>query len=258
MRGRLHFAAGQTFGRVAKRVLADVTFHADGASFAKVSAAVLASLAIYKELLCIDVPRELQTQSSRMYIIFADASFEPDHPSWEGGIGAVLCSSDGAFKSFFSEHVGMDCRSVLNKTGRKAMIFELEFVTVWCCLKLWSELLCDAQVTVYTDNDGVRDCLISCQTDSLNGQPNLDACSRAEFNLRSDFWYARVPTDSNIADWPSRNELEELSSLCDSRDRFEPLQMFDAMVAYNKMGEADQHRNPQCEKDVCCPPSGQT
>ena len=145
------------FQREIKRVLADVTFHAYGASSAKVSAAVLASLAIYKKPLCIDVPREVQTQSSKMYIIFADASFEPDHPSWQAGIGAVLRSSDGAFKSFFSEHVGMDCRAVLNKTERKTIIFELDFFTVW------SELLCDAQVTLYTDNDGVRDCLISYQ-----------------------------------------------------------------------------------------------
>ena len=110
---------------MAKSVLADVTFHAYGASSANLAAAVLGSLAVYKKLLCIDVPRELQTQSSKMYIIFAHASFEPDHPSRQAGIGAVLCSS-GAFKSFFSLHVGMNCRTVLNKTGRKTMIFELK------------------------------------------------------------------------------------------------------------------------------------
>ena len=213
LRGRLQIAAGQIFGRVAKRVdrCHILCLYAYGASSSptKVSAAVLASLAIYRKLLCVDVPRELQAQNSNMYIIFADASFEPDHPSWQAGIGAVLCLSDEAFISFFSEHVGSECRTVLNKTGRKTMILELEFFTVWCCLKLWSKLLCDAQVTIYTDNDGVRDCLISCQTDSLNGRPILDACLRAEFNLRSNFWYAPVPRDSNVADWPSRNELED-------------------------------------------------
>ena len=87
-----------------------------------------------------------------------------------------------------------------------------------------------------------------CQTDSLNGQPILDAFLRAEFNLRSNFWYARVPTDSNIADWPSRNEPEELSSLCDSRDRFESLQMFDAWLVTTTWGRLTSIEIPSLKK----------
>ncbi len=93
-------------------------------------------------------------------------------------------------------------------------------------------------MVIYTDNDGVRECLISCQTDSINGRPILDACLRSEFELKGNFWFARVPTDSNIADWPSRNELEHFNHLQCNRTLIDPQACSDAMVRYNDMGEA--------------------
>ena len=91
---------------------------------------------------------------------------------------------------------------------------------------------------MYTDNGGVRDCLTACQTDSINGRPILNACLCPEFDLRGNFWYARVPTDSNIADWPSRNELEHLTRIRSKRVHVDQESCFDARVSYNDMGEA--------------------
>ena len=113
----------------------------------------------------------------------------------------------------------------------------------------------DSQVVIYTDNDGVRDCLIACQTDSINGRQILDACLRDEFELRGDFWFARVPTDSNIADWPSRNELEFFNQLQCERLTFDPQTCFDAMVSCNDVGEARPASNAPCPKIATC---GQT
>ncbi len=227
LRGRMQFAAGQIFGRVAKKVLADVAFHAYAATSSKLPTEVLTSLAFYKTLLRVDVPRELRAGNDKLYLIFSDALFEPEHPSWQAGIGAVLCASTGSSIHFFSEHIEAECR--------KTMIFQVEFFAIWCCLRTWSRLLLGSQVMIYIDN-GVRDCIISCQADSLNGRPILDACLRVEFDLRSNFWYARVPTDCNIADWQSRNELEKLHEFQCSRDRFEPALLLDAMVTYNEVG----------------------
>ena len=238
LRGRMQFASGQIFGRLAKKVLAVITNHAYGSTTSQISADMVKSLVLYKKLLNTDVPRELRVGSNKSFFIFTDASYEPDHPSWQAGLGAVLCSSEGHIVQYFSVHADLALREKLNGTRRKTIIFELEFFTIWCALHNWSKWLQDSQVVIYTDNDGVRDCLIACQTDSLNGRQILDACLRAEFGLRGNFWFARVPTDSNIADWPSRNELEFFTDRCCDRAVFNPQTCFDAMVAYNDMGEA--------------------
>ena len=238
LRGRMQFASGQIFGRLAKKVLAVITGHAYGSSTSRLSPNLVTSLVLYKKLLGVDVPRELRIGENKSFCVFTDASFEPDHPEWQAGLGAVLCSTEGKIIQYFSVHADAALREKLNVSRRKTIIFELEFFTIWCALHCWSKWFRDSQVVLYTDNDGVRDCLIACQTDSTNGRQILDACLRAEFELRGNFWFARVPTDSNIADWPSRNELSFFTdSRCD-RAVFDPQRYFDAMVAYNDMGEA--------------------
>ena len=238
LRGRMQFASGQIFGRLAKKVLAVITGHAYGSSTSQLSPNLVTSLVLYKKLLDVDVPRELRIGSNKSFCVFTDASFEPDHPEWQAGLGAVLCSTEGKIIQYFSVHADAALREKLNVSQRKTIIFELEFFTIWCALRCWSKWFRDSQVVLYTDNDGVRDCLIACQTDSTNGRQILDACLRAEFELRGNFWFARVPTDSNIADWPSRNELSFFTDAGCDRAVFDPQRYFDAMVAYNDMGEA--------------------
>ena len=256
LRGRMQFASGQIFGRLAKKVLAVITNHAYGSSTSQISADMVKSLVLYKKLLGIDVPRELRVGSERSFFVFTDASFEPDHPSWQAGLGAVLCSGDVQIIQYFSVHADAALREKLNVSRKKTIIFELEFFTIWCALHNWSKWFRDSQVVLYTDNDGVRDCLIACQTDSMNGRQILDACLRAEFELRGNFWFARVPTDSNIADWPSRNELEFFTDMHCDRAVFDPQTCFDAMVAYNDLGEAWPASNAPCPKVATCGQTG--
>ncbi len=233
---RMQFATGQIFGRLARKAV--ITSHAYGSSTSQLSADMVKSLVLCKKLLGVDVPRELRIGSDRSFFVFTDASFEPDHPSWQAGLGAVLCSREGHIIQYFSVHADAALREKLNVSRKKTIIFELEFFTIWCALHNWSKWFRDSQVVLYTDNDGVRDCLIACQTDSMNGRQILDACLRAEFELRGNFWFARVPTDSNIADWPSRNELEFFTDMHCDRAVFDPQTYFDAMVVYNDVGEA--------------------
>ena len=65
-------------------------------------------------------------------------------------------------------------------------------------------------MVIFTDNNGARDTLISCSTSSLNARRVLDATLKLECELMIQPWYARVPTESNIADAPSRFEVEHL------------------------------------------------
>ena len=68
------------------------------------------SLVLYKKLLGVEVPRELRVGSERSVFVFTDASYEPEHPSWQAGLGSVLCSKK--VRSFSTSQSMLTLRSV--------------------------------------------------------------------------------------------------------------------------------------------------
>ena len=88
----------------------------------------------------------------------------------------------------------------MNKSQRKTIIFELELFAILCAVIGGKQFITNCAVVVYTDNDAVRDCLISCNTSSSNARPILDPYLKVEFQISFNAWMSRVPTDSNIAD----------------------------------------------------------
>ena len=111
---------------------------------------------------------------------------------------------------FFSIFFTGDLLTRLNITKRKTLIFECEFFAIFVAMKCWIEHLRNSQVVVCTDNEGVKDSLITCQTSSANATPLLCAIVQLEFDLRWNAWFSRVPTESNISDAPSRGKTQQL------------------------------------------------
>ena len=111
---------------------------------------------------------------------------------------------------FFSIFLTDDLLTKLNITKRKTIIFECKFFVIFVAMKCWTEQLRNCQVVVCTDNEGVKDSLIACQTSSANAIPLLCAILQLEFDLRWNAWFSRVPTESNISDAPSRGETQQL------------------------------------------------
>ena len=65
-------------------------------------------------------------------------------------------------------------------------------------------------VVIYTDNNAVRDTLISCSTSHSLAGMILIATLALECEGQLAPWYARVPPDSNCADAPSRHSVQQL------------------------------------------------
>ena len=150
------------------------------------------------------------------HVFFTDASHEPNATLPFAGIGAVLVGPSGNKFCFFSEKLSDALLEKLNLTGRKTIIFECEFWAILCAMYSWKQFLSGCTVVAYMDNDGVRDSLIACHCSSQNALPILDACIRLESTLEWNVWYNRVPTESNVADDPSRLEISELQQCgCD-------------------------------------------
>ena len=92
---------------------------------------------------------------------------------------------------------------------KKTAIFECEFFAVFCSFWLWGLDVTDA-VVIYTDNNGVGDTLISCNTRNKIAREVLIATLATEGVLQITPWYARVPIDSNYADAPLMRKTAEL------------------------------------------------
>ena len=165
----------------------------------------------------------------------------------------MLVNQSGVKKRFFSEKLPEELLTKINVTGRKTIIFECEFFAVLCALRVWKNSLQQSNVVIHTDNDAVRDCFISCHTTSENAIPILDACLNIECVLECNTWITRVPTESNIADDPSRLEVQKLLEAGCARDAIDGhhfwLTMVTQSVNGSNGGEAiDQPARPSSTK----------
>ena len=213
LRGRLQFASGQLFGRLAKKALSIVTEHAYCSKSATLDDETISALKLYRTCLESQRPRTVHRSISKVFFIFADACFEPESSSVKAGIGAVLVGSSGKVTHFFATSLKDNLVDEINKSQRKTVIFELELFGILCAVIGWKQFITNCAVVVYTDNDAVRDCLIACNTSSSNAKPILDLYLKVEFQSSFNAWMTRVPTDSNIADAPSRGDFKSFREI---------------------------------------------
>ena len=185
--------------------------------------------------------------------MFTDACYEPDAFS---GVGAVLVSSDGKLQQYFSQAIHVELLKMINVTSRNTSIFELEFFAIFCSSQVWRNLIKGTQIGAYTDSDGVRDSIIACQTNSKNGEPILEACLKIEYELGLNLWMSRVPTDSNIADNPSRGHVDLLETTGGCRQHFDVEPIWDALLECASgealTSNAVPFQKVRCEQQLQC------
>ena len=71
-------------------------------------------------------------------------------------------------------------------------------------MDLWGDVLASAYPVLYGDNDSVRFALIRGTGLGLIAEIIMKQHLETEVNYNRNIWFARVPTEANIADIPSR------------------------------------------------------
>ena len=141
----------------------------------------------------------------------------------------MLVSPHGRPVSFFSFELKGDTLKHLNPTGKKTAIFQCEFFAVLVALKAWGEKLSSRQVVFYVDSDGVRDVPISCNTADAVGSVLLTTVLELDEALAISWWFTRVPSKSNIADNPSRGEINDLLAVKSKHEQVEPIEILQTL-----------------------------
>ena len=245
LRGRLQFTSGNVFARVGKCSLSAITNHAYLQRGTTLSQDALVAIRLHRHLLDDGRPRELKPASCEPWFIQTDASYDEVAGTVDAGIGAVLFNPQGKPVSYFSKKLPVELIEKLNEAAKQNAIFECEFFALYCAFLVWGERITNA-VVIFTDNNGVRDSLISCSSRNATAKKLLVATMALECKLQLTPWYARVPTDSNMADGPSRYRCQKVIDLGAKEYPIDVLDSWSQLMAlYEKWGEHQAIVQPQ-------------
>ena len=204
----MQFAKAQMWGRAAKLCLTAVTSHAYGFQGKRLSERTIEFLELFRKCLADVRPRGITSSWNVPFFLFTDASFSPNEHNWPGGLGGVLVDHAGRYVSAFSFKLKLEHLEALGYPSKSTVIFEAEMLAVLISLALWKKFIRNHPLVAYIDNNSTRDVCISGTARTSPRRELISMLLRLEDELGLISWYARVPSASNIADGPSRGDVE--------------------------------------------------
>eukprot|EP00435_Cladocopium_sp_Y103_P041156 s1982_g11.t1 len=235
MRGKLGFADSFLHGRLGKLVLKKLIDHAYGRS-SKIGEDLKQSLQSMVTRLKMAKPKAISVNSFTQWCIYTDASYEPE--SMTGGLGGVLVDMQCKVKAWFGISLNESTCKLLGAGEKGTIIYELELLAAVLALSMWHGDNGDGLNVHFGDNDGVRFSLIKAAASGVVGQLLMEYHLKLEALVGSRTWFARVPTEANISDFPSRGVAHPLL-VEDLDSSLEAGLCLDAILAFlNKAGAA--------------------
>ncbi|CAL1145137.1 unnamed protein product [Cladocopium goreaui] len=160
---------------------------------------------LFKELLQNNIPREVCALGNCNVIVFTDACYERDSLVWPCGLGGVLCEGDD--KLYFSLEVPEYVRHALGELVKKQIIFEAETLSAVVAFILWKRRFVNKRCILFVDNEGSKFSLLRGSSDNSVVDKLAGFFAEHEASVHAVTWLARVPSKSNLADHPSRNDV---------------------------------------------------
>ena len=93
--------------------------------------------------------------------------------------------------------------------SRTNLVFEAEVLPYAPALECWGHLMRDKHILIFIDNDGARHSWIKGSADSSCPRMMIHRGALREAELQVIPYFCRVPTHSNLADGPSRDDFEQ-------------------------------------------------
>lgn len=109
---------------------------------------------------------------------------------------------------FFSLSADEHVRSVLGEHSKKQIIFEAETLSAVLACILWGEHIAHRRCFLFVDNEGTKFALLKGFAENAIVDHLAEMFVEWEVKRHSLLWISRVASASNIADAPSRNDLE--------------------------------------------------
>ena len=139
-------------------------------------------------------------------LIFTDGAHEEEVT----GDGGIMIDPHTCEVAGFGRNMRKRLKERLSMKGKKKQIIgQAELYPALCARRLWKEKIKGRDVIHFVDNDAARFALIKGSPPCLESAWLVQSfwTDESETNCRS--WIARVPSRSNIADGPSRDDGAE-------------------------------------------------
>ena len=216
LRGRLGFADSFLHGRLGRLVLSKLVEHAYGRQKRMEPDLISALKAMSDRLdrLQHAKPREVSIADNLQWFMYTDASFEG--ASCTGGLGGVLIDATGSVRQWFGISLDKEKCKCFGAEEKETIIYELEMAAAVVASGLWCNRQTNDLHVHFGDNDSVRFSFVRGSASGLVGQKLMEFQLTLEARSGSRTWYARVPTEANVSDFPSR--LQEHSMLQKDHD----------------------------------------
>lgn len=128
---------------------------------------------------------------------------ECDAKKWPCRIGGVCVEENGATSSFSGE-TDSDTRLILGETHKKQIVFETETIAALVTLYIWAQKLKHKRCVLFFRQRGPKFCILKASSDNALVEFLVRLFATVEFEPCARMWMARVLSQSNIADTPSR------------------------------------------------------
>ena len=217
-RGRLAFADSYVFGRAGKSTLQAITAHGFAKPFKlEIGADLRRKLLAFKGRLRSGKPRQVMASFTDSWFIYTDAAFESNY----SGLGAVLVDPAGNLVAWFAKSLNKDELAPFFRLGQVNIILELETCAVALAIQIWRSQLISKHVVFFVDNEAAKYSLIRGYADSPLVTSLCETVSKNIDDVGVFPWFSRIPSSSNISDWPSRGEAHPWLSDERMTDQFE-------------------------------------
>lgn len=207
LRGRLGFADSFLHGRLGKLVLKNLVDHAYGKS-SRMEPDLVVALKAMVDRLQLAGPRRVTSGNAKQWCIFTDASFEQSVGT--GGIGGVLVDSASKVQQWFGIYLDEHVCKLFGSDDKGTIIYELELLAAVLATSLWCADCSDDMHVHFGDNDSVRFSLVRACASGDVAQRLTQYNLQLEAKSGTRLWFARVPTECNISDYPSRQQSHPL------------------------------------------------
>ncbi|CAE7739579.1 unnamed protein product [Symbiodinium sp. CCMP2592] len=204
--GRIQFLEGQLLGRMGRLALSELRSLGTSGGILKLGGSERHAFQNLRERLLHGPPRAISARPpGANVIVFTDGACEPEGDSMLCSIGGVLyVESSGKWAT---RHFGCRLPDSLVKTwsasGKKHLIGPVELYAVATARLLWREYLDFAKGIFFIDHAGVHAACVNGSSHDRLWRLILLKLEEADAKPMIA-WYARVPSQSNPADPPSR------------------------------------------------------
>lgn len=209
-RGRIQWFESYLFGRIANLSIHRIGKRAQqkgSKTKSKLDDELRSSLIFLRTRVQTGSPLLLTAETEDSVLIFTDGAFDAEN--LKGSVGGVLLDHKGRPLRFFSENLpALVMKRFLEVSDNP--IYLIELLAGYIAAFLWGGLTTGRYVVMYIDNEASRLALIKAYSSTPMGNVIVQMFVSSEDSSQWKVWFGRVCSYSNIADAPSRMEVQDL------------------------------------------------